>query len=139
MTYALPSLATVLAAGGGDASNVALWAGVLLLFIIAGVVAALILRRVFTRPPEQAVPWTLDGLREMLTRGMIDEQEYQRMRAGLIAELTGEPLPDKAADASRKSVEADEPAPSGADDASAEPSQPAPGDESGNGDDTTKK
>lgn len=123
----------------GDASDyygdIAIWGGMLILIVFGMWIVVMWFRRRLLGRGNRIEPWTLDGLYEMLQRGMIDEAEYKRMRSKILASMTGSDVtvpPDaelpvaEAIDPQEQDQAGDQPQPG---DAEATPDGPAPHDE----------
>ncbi|MCG3181330.1 MAG: hypothetical protein BIFFINMI_03710 [Phycisphaerae bacterium] len=99
-----------------QAMDIIVWGCVLILVLVAAWVGLLLLRRriYYRRQAREVSAWTLDGVRELRDRGMIDDAEYARMRAAIReAMMAGRAREEAASDAApppQPEVADDEPA-----------------------------
>lgn len=91
------SSARLLAASAQSWSDVALWSAVLFLVLCAGMVVIIFVRRGVQRAAQEAANpdgFTLQGLRDMHARGLIDDAEFERARAAIIERVKSRPAAD---------------------------------------------
>ncbi len=80
-----------------------MWGGILILIVLLGFFAIAAVRRRFavsSRQQTQDPGFSLSSLREMRDSGEITPEEYDRMRARVIAKVKGQPPPPESADPS---------------------------------------
>lgn len=82
-------------------TGILVWGAVLIVGLLAaGFVFVWLRRRLFSPPGRlEASPWTLDGLRQLRAEGLIGDEEYTRLRQGVIdafRDRPTEPAPETA-------------------------------------------
>lgn len=84
------------ATGGGGSGSIVAWVIVLMLATIVGFWAAMVIRKRVLSPDDDASSQglTMGALRDMHARGDLDDEEYERARAAILARAGVDP--DKA-------------------------------------------